>query len=620
MPTTTKPTYVAGHQGDAYYQIIDPKTGMYKGANDWFNNYSNQIKNGTNGIDSKQLAYYKYLQGKFGLHGSTVGNPAWHTMSIKALSGDKQAQAYLTAMHMQGQTAKQGLWNGVNNNQLDGNMGLRNAYMQDNPYTSYTKAAQQKSYDAYNNMILNNKAMSAGQQAYYNQIINKWNLNDMNDPYNQQIYRANQDKTNQLNAQDIQLNQGLQQQEGANYNQMQQDRQDMASRGLSDSGIAADAYNQANMQAHQGYSQLYAQAAQNKADITKTANDQIAGIQQNQQQAAAQQAALQEKAQNDLATQQTKQDQYLTQASGYVYVNGKQLMQNGKPVRTLDYYKMNETARHNLATENNVAQGNQYKEDALTAQIGHWNQQDKYNNALLKLKGDTLNEQIKKDEETAKNGRLSIYDKQDQKKYDFYYAQFKSADAHITALQNKKNPTAADTQAIQDWNAKRNQAMTGMSGIYGGNLGNNDAPVNNSAIGGGGYSKAVTGAYSTEINQYAKQYGVDSRLVKAVASQESSLGQTSQNVMQVNGMDSSSPAASIRAGVNMLSQLLRQTGGDVKSALAAYNMGSGILTYFKAHGGYSVVNMQKFSDMQKAKHGYSVYGDPYYVQHVLKYY
>jgi len=87
--------------------------------------------------------------------------------------------------------------------------------------------------------------------------------------------------------------------------------------------------------------------------------------------------------------------------------------------------------------------------------------------------------------------------------------------------------------------------------------------------------------------------------------------------MQVNGYGNRSAADSINAGTKMLSSLLKTTGGDVKLALAAYNMGSGILSYFKSHGGYSVRNMQGFSNMMKQQHGYSVYGDPQYVEHVL---
>lgn len=134
------------------------------------------------------------------------------------------------------------------------------------------------------------------------------------------------------------------------------------------------------------------------------------------------------------------------------------------------------------------------------------------------------------------------------------------------------------------------------------------------------YQDVTGGPYADTINQYAHQYGIDPQLVRAVAMQESSLGRASSNVMQVNGMDGASPEASIQKGTEMLADLLKRTNGNIKEALAAYNMGPGILDYFDTHGGYSVENMYAFSNMMKQKYGYSVYGDPEYVNHVLRYY
>lgn len=135
-----------------------------------------------------------------------------------------------------------------------------------------------------------------------------------------------------------------------------------------------------------------------------------------------------------------------------------------------------------------------------------------------------------------------------------------------------------------------------------------------------GSSKQVTGDYSDLINKYANQEGIDPALVKAVAMQESTLGKASRNVMQVNGMNNSTPEESIKKGTQMLADLLRKTNGDINKALSAYNMGPGVLNYFNKNGGYSVENMQGFSNYQKNKHGYRIYGDPDYVNHVLRYY
>ncbi len=135
-----------------------------------------------------------------------------------------------------------------------------------------------------------------------------------------------------------------------------------------------------------------------------------------------------------------------------------------------------------------------------------------------------------------------------------------------------------------------------------------------------GSSKNVTGDYSNYINKYAAQYGIDPALVKAVAMQESTLGKASNNVMQVNGMSNSTPEASIKKGTQMLADLLKKTNGDINKALSAYNMGPGVLNYFNKNGGYSKENMQGFSNYQKNKNGYRIYGDPDYVNHVLRYY
>lgn len=96
------------------------------------------------------------------------------------------------------------------------------------------------------------------------------------------------------------------------------------------------------------------------------------------------------------------------------------------------------------------------------------------------------------------------------------------------------------------------------------------------------------------------------------------MGKASQNVMQVNGMDSSSPEESIDAGTRMLADLYRQTGGDVQKTLAAYNMGPGILDYMNQHPEMDARQaMQSFSDYMKQKNGYRIYGDPSYIDHVL---
>ena len=52
-----------------------------------------------------------------------------------------------------------------------------------------------------------------------------------------------------------------------------------------------------------------------------------------------------------------------------------------------------------------------------------------------------------------------------------------------------------------------------------------------------------------------------------------------------------------------------------------YNFGGGYITWaLEKHGGYSKANAVEFSKMQAKKIGMSAYGDPDYVEHVLRYY
>ena len=59
----------------------------------------------------------------------------------------------------------------------------------------------------------------------------------------------------------------------------------------------------------------------------------------------------------------------------------------------------------------------------------------------------------------------------------------------------------------------------------------------------------------------------------------------------------------------------------LKLSLQGYNYGNGYITWaLRNYGGYSVENALQFSNEQAASHGWSAYGDPEYVPHVLRYY
>ena len=103
------------------------------------------------------------------------------------------------------------------------------------------------------------------------------------------------------------------------------------------------------------------------------------------------------------------------------------------------------------------------------------------------------------------------------------------------------------------------------------------------------------GEVGREIASAAARYGVEARLLRAVAGQESGLRQGARSpkgavgVMQLMpataralGVDAAGLAGNVQGGAAYLSQMLRRFGGDVRLALAAYNAGPGAV---ERHGG-----------------------------------
>ena len=145
--------------------------------------------------------------------------------------------------------------------------------------------------------------------------------------------------------------------------------------------------------------------------------------------------------------------------------------------------------------------------------------------------------------------------------------------------------------------------------------------------------------YSPLISKFAKEYGISeyTELIKAVMMQES--GGRGTDPMQAsecgyNTKYPHSPGAitdpeySIKCGVQMLASVLKAAGckspsdmEHIKLALQGYNFGGGYITWaLEKHGGYSRANAVEFSQLQAKKTGMSAYGDPDYVEHVLRYY
>ena len=146
-------------------------------------------------------------------------------------------------------------------------------------------------------------------------------------------------------------------------------------------------------------------------------------------------------------------------------------------------------------------------------------------------------------------------------------------------------------------------------------------------------------SYTSTIQKYANQYGIPEyvSVIQATMMQES--GGRGTDPMQssecpYNTRYSNSPNAipdadySIQVGIQYYADCLKEAGctspqdmDKLKLSLQGYNYGNGYITWaIQKYGGYSAENALQFSNEQAASHGWSAYGDPEYVPHVLRYY
>ncbi len=146
-------------------------------------------------------------------------------------------------------------------------------------------------------------------------------------------------------------------------------------------------------------------------------------------------------------------------------------------------------------------------------------------------------------------------------------------------------------------------------------------------------------AYTPLIQQYAQQYGIPLfvNAVQAMMMQES--GGQGTDPMQssecpYNTRFPNTPGAitepeySIAVGIQYFASCLMEAGCEspmdmdkLSLAWQGYNFGNGYITWaIRNFGGYSEANAQVFSEQQAASHGWSGYGDPQYVPHVMRYY
>ena len=146
-------------------------------------------------------------------------------------------------------------------------------------------------------------------------------------------------------------------------------------------------------------------------------------------------------------------------------------------------------------------------------------------------------------------------------------------------------------------------------------------------------------AHTATLQKYANEYEIPHFLnaLQAIMMQES--GGKGNDPMQAsecpfnkkfpnipNGI--TNPDYSIKVGVQNFAECLKQSNCidplDIPSlslALQGYNFGNGYIDWaLKNFGAYSQGNAKVFSDEQAHKHGWSNYGDPEYVPHVLRYY
>ena len=146
-------------------------------------------------------------------------------------------------------------------------------------------------------------------------------------------------------------------------------------------------------------------------------------------------------------------------------------------------------------------------------------------------------------------------------------------------------------------------------------------------------------AHPPAIQRYASEFGIPEYVpvIQAIMMQES--GGRGTDPMQAsecpyNTQYPNTPGAiqdadySIKVGVQYYADCVREAGCEspqdmdkLKLSLQGYNYGNGYISWaIRNHGGYSEANALQFSQEQAAAHGWSGYGDPEYVPHVLRYY
>lgn len=145
--------------------------------------------------------------------------------------------------------------------------------------------------------------------------------------------------------------------------------------------------------------------------------------------------------------------------------------------------------------------------------------------------------------------------------------------------------------------------------------------------------------YAPVIQRYAQQYGIPEyvQVIQAIMMQESR-GQGNDpmqasecpfNTRYGNSPNSiTDPEYSIQVGIQYYAYCVLEARctnpqdlDKLKLSIQGYNYGNGYISWaLRNHGGYSEANALQFSQEQAAAYGWSGYGDPEYVPHVMWYY
>lgn len=145
-------------------------------------------------------------------------------------------------------------------------------------------------------------------------------------------------------------------------------------------------------------------------------------------------------------------------------------------------------------------------------------------------------------------------------------------------------------------------------------------------------------AYEETITKYAEQYKIEEYvpILEAIMMQESEGKGNDPMQSSESGFNTKYPRKpngitdadySIEVGVQTFSNCLTrakvESPADTEKlylALQGYNYGSGYIEWAVTNfGGYTKANAKLFSDNKRAELGTDVYGDPFYVSHVMRY-